>query len=319
MLDEELFESEAFGCQKVKLYKIKHFIFDFSGVMLERTFVLDNLVEIIETDFNISIPKDEDPYFRKVKRRLSSGRIEAREFLELIFDQYHGKQPDKKQPNMSYYLELWFQLYTEVTKLSERMAEIVKRLQISGYTVSLMSNVYDIYAKSNELRGFYDVFNHTFLSNEIGLLKPDVEKYLYVLEKLEAKPKECVFIDDKLRNLIPAKELGIIIIQFKNFEQFQEHLKDIGIGELREDLRSKIVLEFKQYKRSKKEHKRLKIDYKRAKQNFFSNRGWTAKREEYFKKKRAEYLERRKEYKRMKKIKKEELETKSCLFEEKDP
>ena len=45
-----------------------------------------------------------------------------------------------------------------------------------------MSNTIDIQAKGNELNGFYDLFDRVFLSNEIGLRKPDLNGYQYVLK-----------------------------------------------------------------------------------------------------------------------------------------
>ena len=45
--------TDIFGRQKVRLYKIKHIIFDFGGVMIEKTFVLKNLLDIFESDLKI--------------------------------------------------------------------------------------------------------------------------------------------------------------------------------------------------------------------------------------------------------------------------
>ncbi|MHA1689699.1 MAG: HAD-IA family hydrolase [Promethearchaeota archaeon] len=67
-----------------------------------------------------------------------------------------------------------------------------------------------MHAKSNELKGFFELFDHVFLSYELSMRKPEIEKYKYVLKKLNAKPEECIFIDDKLVNLVPARKLGII-------------------------------------------------------------------------------------------------------------
>ena len=80
--------SKIFKKQKVRLYKIKHIIFDFGGVMIEKTFVLKNLLDIFESDLNISIPRSENSYFRKLRRQVSTGIISSREFLEIIFDKY---------------------------------------------------------------------------------------------------------------------------------------------------------------------------------------------------------------------------------------
>ena len=90
----------------------------------------------------------------------------------------------------------------------------------------LMSNTFDIHAKSNMMKGFYDIFDNIFLSNEIGLIKPDMEKYKYVVKKLDTSPKKCVFIDDKIRNLVPARDLGIIVIRYETLNRFKEILNE---------------------------------------------------------------------------------------------
>ncbi|GAF85997.1 unnamed protein product, partial [marine sediment metagenome] len=108
---EEIEKSKIYGeKQKVRLYKIKHFIFDFGGVLIEKTFVLKNLLDMVETDLNITIPRLENSYIRKIKRSLSSGRISSKEFLEKIFDKYYypfqktdGALPPKKV-NAEYYI-----------------------------------------------------------------------------------------------------------------------------------------------------------------------------------------------------------------------
>ena len=170
---KEIEKYKIFEKQKVRLYKIKHFIFDFGGVLIEKTFVLKNLFDMIEADLNISLPREDNSYIRKIRRSLSSGRISSRDFLEKIFNKYYypfqkeGALPPKKV-NVEYYVELWFDLYSQVTNLSLEMAEIIERLHQADYIVSLMSNTHDIHAKSNFLKGFYDTFDNVFLSNEIG-------------------------------------------------------------------------------------------------------------------------------------------------------
>ena len=299
--------------QKVRLYKIKYFLFDFGGVLIEKSFVLKNLLNIIEQDLHIKLPdKNIDPYLRKLRRRLSSGRISAREFLNHIIEKYYypnqkknGALPPKKV-NIEYYLELWFNLYTKVTNFSYEMAEIVERLHKAGYTVSLMSNTYDIHAKSNELRGFYDIFDNVFLSNEIGYIKPDMEKYKYVLKKLDTKPKKCVFVDDKLTNLIPAHQLGIIVIRFESLEKFKLTLKEIGIEKIKPNLRKEIKKKYKKYKSKKKEYKKAKKQYKKAKKEYLKKKHKKSlKRRAEFLHKRLIYKKKKEEYKKHKRKKKE--------------
>ncbi len=315
--EEELITSKILGDkQKVRLYKIKHFIFDFGGVMIEKTFVLKNLLDMIECDLNVMIPRMENSYVRKLKRSLSSGRKSSREFLEKIFKKYYypfqqkqGALPAKKV-NVDYYLELWFDLYSQVAHLSLEMAKIIERLHQAGYIVSLMSNTHTVNAKSNLLKGFYDIFDHVFLSNEIGLIKPDMAKYKHVLKKLDTKPKKCVFIDDKIQNLSPAKELGIIIIKFESLERFKEQLSELGIGDIGKNLRYEIKKKYKHYKKKKKEYKKAKKEYKKAKKQFLKKKGKALKRRTEFRRKRANFQKKKSEFKEEKKKKKKELITK---------
>lgn len=303
--------TDMFGKQKVRLYKIKHIIFDFGGVMIEKTFVLKNLFDIIEADLNVSIPRTEDSHFRKLRRQVSSGIISSREFLEKMQEKYYYPFQEKdralpaKKVNVDYYLELWFQLYTTVTQFSTEMEEIIERFHQAGYTVSLMSNTYDIHAKSNELRGFYDIFDNVYLSSEIGLIKPNIEKYKYVLKKLNTKPKRCIFIDDKLANLIPARELGVIVIRFESLEKFKKQLIQIGIKKISPNLRHEIKKKYKLYKKKKKEYKKAKKAYKKAKKEFLKKKKKSLKRHRVFQLRHAEYKKKKEEYKEEKKKKKD--------------
>ena len=309
--------------QKVRLYKIKHFIFDFGGVLIEKAFVLNNLLDLIRQDLSIEIPdKEIDPYLRKIRRRLSKGVISAREFLELVIKKYYNPHQDNskvlslKPVDIEYYLELWFNLYTKVTKISSEMALIIDRLHQGGYIISLMSNTYDIHAHSNELRGFYEMFDHVFLSNEIGLIKPDMDKYKHVLNKLDTKPKNCIFIDDKLRNLIPAHKLGFIVIRFESFEKFNHQLNELGISKLKPNLRKEIKQKYEKYKKVKKQYKKAKKQYKKAKKEYLSEKHSRKKRSnkrKLFEIRREQYRDKKRTYEIEKKKKKNELISKVKL------
>ncbi len=301
--------------QKVKLYNIKHFIFDFGGVMVEKTYVLKNLFDILETDLKISINRSEDLFYKKLKRKISSGQISSKEFLEQIFKHYYypfqkkdGALPAKKV-NIYYYLELWFQLYSQLTHFSTDMEEIIHRLHSAGYFVSLMSNTYDLHAKSNELKGFYEIFDRVFLSNEIGNIKPNLEQYNYMLKKLDTKPKKCVFIDDKLKNLVPARKLGFLVIKFEGVENFKQQLIALGVTDITKDARKQIRQKYKHYKMKKKEYKRAKKDYKKAKKENLKKYKKSKAKKNYQNKKET-YKRLKSEYKQEKLMKKEELEFK---------
>ena len=60
-------------------------------------------------------------------------------------------------------------------------------------------------------------------------MKPEPETYELILDRLNAKSKDCLFIDDQEKNLTAAREIGIQTIKFVNAEQLKEDLNDIDI------------------------------------------------------------------------------------------
>jgi len=69
------------------------------------------------------------------------------------------------------------------------------------------------------------VFKDIFSSARLGLPdKTDPQAYKIVAEKLELKPNEILYIDDKQENLDAAKEASMIIIRF---ESEQQTMKDV--------------------------------------------------------------------------------------------
>jgi HAD superfamily hydrolase (TIGR01509 family) len=71
----------------------------------------------------------------------------------------------------------------------------------------------------------YHLFDNIFNSAEINLSKPNPKFFKYVLKKLKAKPKGCLFIDNNLENIKTAKNLGFSTIIFLNNRDFFKKIK----------------------------------------------------------------------------------------------
>ena len=68
------------------------------------------------------------------------------------------------------------------------------------------------------------------------MLKPSPEIYRFMLNKLQLPANECVFIDDRRRNLAPAAELGIETILFDRNGSGYDGKSVASFSELREML-----------------------------------------------------------------------------------
>lgn len=95
----------------------------------------------------------------------------------------------------------------------KEFVELIKRLK-GKYKIGMLSN--DIASWSKSLRLNYDIdhfFDKVIISGELAMKKPELPIYKKMLEITGALPEECIFLDDKMHNLRPAKELGIGVIK----------------------------------------------------------------------------------------------------------
>lgn len=78
--------------------------------------------------------------------------------------------------------------------------------------------------------GFYSDFDVVVSSHEVGYVKPHKEIFEALLEKTDVRPGELVYSDDNPDRLQGAKDLGIIVFTYQDFEQFLQELAGLGIN-----------------------------------------------------------------------------------------
>lgn len=92
----------------------------------------------------------------------------------------------------------------------------------SKYQIFLLSNTNYIHLDSfkntfhhkKRKKKFDEYFNRAFYSCDIGLRKPDITCYEWVLKELKIQPQKTLFIDDSVQNIEGAKaaELQTILL-----------------------------------------------------------------------------------------------------------
>jgi putative hydrolase of the HAD superfamily len=104
-------------------------------------------------------------------------------------------------------------------KLDEYIPIVFKEL-FRYYNIGLISN--DVSEWSCYLREKYNLNRYlkfSVISGDIKCRKPQKQIYEYALKQAKCSPDECVFIDDRLKNLYPAMELGMNVIKFNRDEE----------------------------------------------------------------------------------------------------
>jgi len=95
------------------------------------------------------------------------------------------------------------------------------------FKTGLLSNVADNIDRIFTPAERAALFDDEVLSYQIHLTKPNPKIYRLAAQRLNIAPRECVFVDDKERNIAAAEAVGMCGILYKNFADFREKLNTI--------------------------------------------------------------------------------------------
>ena len=109
--------------------------------------------------------------------------------------------------------------------------EVARRLKEAGYTLYGLSNWSE--SKFNLVKDrlvFLDYLDDYVLSGKVKQVKPEPFIFNTLLNLINRKADECLFIDDSAANIQAADELGFQTILFKSAEQLAEELTHRGLA-----------------------------------------------------------------------------------------
>ncbi|MGD2178696.1 MAG: HAD family phosphatase [Anaerolineae bacterium] len=144
----------------------------------------------------------------QVWRRLEVGAIADADYAQHIADQLG--LPD--QEAALHFLQAF---YTG-DRFNRQVINAARGLR-GYYQVALLSNAFPTQSEAiREQHGIdvYVEFDVYVNSADVGLSKPDPGIYRLTLERLGVAPEQAIFLDDSLRNVDSARQLGIHAIQF---------------------------------------------------------------------------------------------------------
>ncbi|MBE0549461.1 MAG: HAD family phosphatase [Rubrivivax sp.] len=78
-----------------------------------------------------------------------------------------------------------------------------------SYRVAALSNTSAVHWDKIQAMGIVGRFDHTYLSHQIGCLKPGADAFMLALEGMNLSPSDVLFLDDSLRNIRAAAQLGM--------------------------------------------------------------------------------------------------------------
>src|SRR5215213_4544371 len=200
--------------------KIKSIIFDLGGVLIDwnPNYVFDKMFDDEEKKKH---------FFQNICTPDWNEKQDAGRSIKEATEELLVKHPDWKE-----YIEAYYGRWQEMLggPIHESV-EIFRQLKESGQ--------YKIYALTNwsaetfpialELYEFLHWFDGRLVSGEEKMRKPFPEFYRLILERFQLNPSETLFIDDSVRNVEAAAEIGIHTIAFTSPQQLKEELVRLGI------------------------------------------------------------------------------------------
>jgi glucose-1-phosphatase len=112
-------------------------------------------------------------------------------------------------------------------RLDEDLVAYIRTLR-SRFTTALLSNAWD------NLRTFLvdtwkiaDAFDEILISAEVGLAKPDPRIFRLILQRLQLKAQQAVFVDDFIQNIEAARKIGLHTVHFRTPAQALAELQTL--------------------------------------------------------------------------------------------
>jgi len=138
-----------------------------------------------------------------------------------------AKHPDQEDKIRAFYSR-WDEMLGSAI---EGTVEILKEVKESGkYKLLALTNwSAETFPVAQERYDFLNWFDGIVVSGTEKNRKPFASFYQLLLDRYDVKPEEALFIDDNLRNIKAAEQLGILSIHFTSPEQLRGLLKEEGV------------------------------------------------------------------------------------------
>lgn len=189
-------------------------VFDFGGVLVAEP-DRESVITFIQESFQFS--KEE---FEKANEKRYQDGMQDHSDVEFWISYAKARGASLS----SNWVESFKAVMRRAIKVDTAMYELIAQLKEKQIPVALLSNVDERIAKFLYEFGLYEPFNPCLLSCEIGIEKPDLKAYEFLLEKLNLPATDVIFIDDRIENIEAAKVLGLDAILFESEPQLRREL-----------------------------------------------------------------------------------------------
>ncbi|HLZ85930.1 MAG TPA: HAD family phosphatase [Puia sp.] len=137
------------------------------------------------------------------------------------------KYPEHEKAIRAYYGRWKEMLGGPIHETVEIFRELKTRGRLKLYALTNWSA--ETFPVALELYDFLHWFDGRLVSGEEKVRKPFPEIYKLLMDRFAIDPQHAIYVDDNIRNVLPARELGFVGIHFRTPALFREELKKLGV------------------------------------------------------------------------------------------
>ncbi|TXK17210.1 HAD family phosphatase [Homoserinibacter sp. GY 40078] len=123
---------------------------------------------------------------------------------------------------------IWAADFRSWISVDEATAQLLDELHAGGTRLALLSNAGFDFGDPFRSAPTAVVFEKVFVSAELGMLKPDASIYRHVIDELDIRPEQLVFIDNKEVNVDGAVALGATGHVFRDASGLRHFLENLA-------------------------------------------------------------------------------------------
>lgn len=138
-----------------------------------------------------------------------------------------GRYPEHELAIRAYYDRWTEMLGGPIHETVEIFRELKSRGHLKLYALTNWSA--ETFPVALEMYAFLHWFDGRLVSGEERTRKPFPEIYRLLIGRFGIEPAKAIYVDDNIRNVLPARELGFIGIHFRTPALFREELVGLGV------------------------------------------------------------------------------------------
>lgn len=194
---------------------IKAVVFDYGGVLTLGKYT-ESLLDVFEKRHGIEASEENYLKLDKLIVEFDFGKMKPQDFVDKVNKAFGTRLA----------LAEMKEIVRQARNLNLKAIELVKRAS-EKYRVLMLSNNDPINVEilKSEKQDLIQLFEKTYFSCDLKMRKPDKRIFERLLKDSGLKAEECVFIDDKEKNIRAAEEIGMKGILFNDAESTAEKLR----------------------------------------------------------------------------------------------